>query len=222
MRRFTMAAAAAAALTMTGPAAAAVTVQMSGTLDTKVVDGALGSQVDADFAHDVPMAWTLSMTFEDPGQQGIWDASAWAFTLGDLSFDSTTTTASSANVYNISIQTSYFIALRGDFAPSLPGDELLYLSTNFLRLPTGGPRSPSTDPADYFAARTQDAGARVSSSSLSGPSGGYVDFRGSITSISFDGAFLPNQGVPEPSTWALMILGFGAAGAMLRRRPARA
>jgi hypothetical protein len=25
-------------------------------------------------------------------------------------------------------------------------------------------------------------------------------------------------GVPEPSSWALMILGFGAAGAMLRRR----
>ncbi|WP_414694730.1 PEPxxWA-CTERM sorting domain-containing protein, partial [Phenylobacterium sp.] len=24
--------------------------------------------------------------------------------------------------------------------------------------------------------------------------------------------------VPEPSTWALMILGFGGAGAMLRRR----
>ena len=30
----------------------------------------------------------------------------------------------------------------------------------------------------------------------------------------------PSLGVPEPATWALMIAGFGAAGALLRRRPA--
>lgn len=29
----------------------------------------------------------------------------------------------------------------------------------------------------------------------------------------------PTSPVPEPHTWALMILGFGASGAMLRRRP---
>ena len=27
-------------------------------------------------------------------------------------------------------------------------------------------------------------------------------------------------GVPEPASWALMIMGFGAAGAMIRRRKA--
>jgi hypothetical protein len=29
-----------------------------------------------------------------------------------------------------------------------------------------------------------------------------------------------NSAVPEPATWALMILGFGAIGYALRRRPA--
>jgi hypothetical protein len=31
--------------------------------------------------------------------------------------------------------------------------------------------------------------------------------------------FTPTPGVPEPSTWAMMIAGFGFAGAALRRRP---
>jgi hypothetical protein len=31
----------------------------------------------------------------------------------------------------------------------------------------------------------------------------------------------PGPGVPEPSTWALMLLGFGTAGALLRRRRLR-
>lgn len=33
------------------------------------------------------------------------------------------------------------------------------------------------------------------------------------------GQVVPGAAVPEPSSWALMILGFGAAGALLRRRP---
>lgn len=37
------------------------------------------------------------------------------------------------------------------------------------------------------------------------------------TSLTVDGV-APTGGVPEPASWALMILGFGAAGTMLRRR----
>ena len=35
-----------------------------------------------------------------------------------------------------------------------------------------------------------------------------------VSEVTFDGG----RGVPEPATWGLMIAGFGAAGAMLRRR----
>ncbi|MBJ7410831.1 MAG: PEP-CTERM sorting domain-containing protein, partial [Phenylobacterium sp.] len=45
--------------------------------------------------------------------------------------------------------------------------------------------------------------------------GGYVRTFGSLVpvSASLDGGF-----VPEPSTWAIMLLGFGAVGSAFRRR----
>ncbi|HZZ69475.1 MAG TPA: PEPxxWA-CTERM sorting domain-containing protein [Phenylobacterium sp.] len=36
--------------------------------------------------------------------------------------------------------------------------------------------------------------------------------------VVIDNVFVVAGGVPEPASWALMIMGFGAAGAMLRRR----
>ena len=40
----------------------------------------------------------------------------------------------------------------------------------------------------------------------------YDNLRFEITSVA------PGAAVPEPATWAMMIVGFGAAGALLRRR----
>jgi hypothetical protein len=60
----------------------------------------------------------------------------------------------------------------------------------------------------------------------------YYDFNGRrVTSIDFStestnafefDSLAGDVSVPEPATWAMMILGFGAAGAMLRRRTALA
>ncbi|HXA38478.1 MAG TPA: PEPxxWA-CTERM sorting domain-containing protein [Phenylobacterium sp.] len=53
---------------------------------------------------------------------------------------------------------------------------------------------------------------RISINQVADPFGlGYDDF-------SFDPGQAAGGGVPEPAAWALMIVGFGAAGAMLRRR----
>ena len=48
---------------------------------------------------------------------------------------------------------------------------------------------------------------------VSGTTGGAASFSGNL---SF------SQAVPEPGTWGLMLLGFGAVGASMRRRRARA
>lgn len=49
-----------------------------------------------------------------------------------------------------------------------------------------------------------------------------IDLLPEAVSLDFAGLtytlFSPSGAVPEPATWALMILGFGGAGAMLRRR----
>ena len=41
-----------------------------------------------------------------------------------------------------------------------------------------------------------------------------------VSQVTITYTALPTGGgvVPEPATWAMMIMGFGAAGAMLRRR----
>jgi hypothetical protein len=58
------------------------------------------------------------------------------------------------------------------------------------------------------------------------PSGGYdTNSRGTIAMVqtfSQGGFDRDSLGVPEPASWALMILGFGAVGALLRQRRGRA
>lgn len=46
---------------------------------------------------------------------------------------------------------------------------------------------------------------------VKGWSGGAGSYSGTL-------AFAPTAAIPEPGTWAMMIVGFGAAGAMVRNR----
>jgi hypothetical protein len=54
---------------------------------------------------------------------------------------------------------------------------------------------------------------------VSGTSGGNGAFAGTLSFV-LDAAGL--SGVPEPASWALMILGFGSAGALIRARRRKA
>jgi hypothetical protein len=47
----------------------------------------------------------------------------------------------------------------------------------------------------------------------------FADGRGVLMdNVIVNGELAPNAAVPEPATWAMMILGFGAAGSVLRKR----
>jgi hypothetical protein len=49
--------------------------------------------------------------------------------------------------------------------------------------------------------------------------GTTINFQGNLSSTITQAPYVqPSPGVPEPSSWALMILGFGGAGAVLRQR----
>ena len=45
-----------------------------------------------------------------------------------------------------------------------------------------------------------------------------ITLQSTRNSFEIDNLAIGNTAVPEPATWALMIMGFGGAGAMLRRR----
>jgi len=60
-----------------------------------------------------------------------------------------------------------------------------------------------TGPADFWIAYTLDTGDRVVTT---------------FHRVDADTWTSPTQAIPEPATWALMILGFGSVGAMMRRR----
>ena len=134
---------------------------------------------------------------------------------GDVAGDTTKYASVQANQTGIySANVGYFTAFS--FYLGSP-DDYNTLKFNFL----GGGSQTFTGPEiwggpSFGGDRTKGYrvyynfnGAKVSS----------IEFgTGSTNAFEFDG--LAGTAVPEPGTWALMILGFGGAGAMIRRRKA--
>lgn len=102
--------------------------------------------------------------------------------------------------------------------------------TGGITVPAPSGCTPSGQCATLAAWQASNPGAKVIGLSTGIGSGWGGAFGGAVDNISFTANgkttsynFEVAQGaVPEAGTWALMILGFGAAGAMLRRRTATA
>lgn len=109
--------------------------------------------------------------------------------------------------YTLSTATGFTAARRLSFdAGSLDPYNFINLDfANGTSQAFGGPFGPFT-PADSSRLIFTAAGAKITGFTL-----GSGD-----NSFEFDNLAL--GGVPEPSTWALMIVGFGAVGGAMRRR----
>ncbi|MCP9221521.1 PEPxxWA-CTERM sorting domain-containing protein [Erythrobacter sp. LQ02-29] len=116
----------------------------------------------------------------------------YTFTLNEFSFDG-------ENVFRKTYLNANGTARIGE--PGQPATQTgVNTQSNFSGPPTGGDYSLLFDIGN----------TRYSGTATVDPSGYH------LTQISYEA--LGAGGVPEPATWALMILGMGAAGAAMRRR----
>lgn len=76
---------------------------------------------------------------------------------------------------------------------------------------------PGVYPQDTEAWGINNLGDVVGTFHQDGNAHGFIYSKGLFTQIDHPDAFRPISGVPEPTTWAMMIIGFGFVGAAMRR-----
>jgi PEP-CTERM motif len=130
------------------------------------------------------------------------------FSVGPSTSSPATITLSTVGAYWLSFiwgssdryNTINFLDSAGNLLKSFTGDDVA---------PADGDRTdPSNNPVVTFHFSGTDA-ARV------------AKLQFSSTSNAFEIDNIRVVGVPEPTTWGMMILGFGVIGGMMRRRPSR-
>jgi hypothetical protein len=162
------------------------------------------------------ITWTVSGTFNDGGQLGGW------FTLNVdnyLSDYDLTTTAGSIVTSGVEYTPANSYWWNGDFYLDVePGDfgalnlafaDTLAVPEAHNALVTVDPGPPAPVVAQFPATFSYEC---VKSWSC------YLATGGPTRYIADGFASAPGGAVPEPAAWALMIVGFGLAGGLLRTR----
>jgi hypothetical protein len=211
MKILRSAGAALVALALTGSPAAAAVIVYAGTITSGVDNAGIFGGV-GDLAN---VAFTASFTYDPALGNHVTDATSERVTGGTDYGGASPITDASFTIGGVTLQ----------FIPTLRG-------AAFTSATTGTFGHEAATPDTYLLLQVVQAGAParlndlVSGTPTACPSC-QVYGLGSQGAINFS-AFLDVDSVrvgssdtgvvPEPATWALMILGFGGAGAMLRRR----
>ena len=123
--------------------------------------------------------------------------------------------------YWISLNEGALALLPGETSPGVYQIKMLINGTYLTTVGVGPGISPSGSPEVWggvglrFTAPTDQITITLLNDNRSNSSG----FSG-VDNVSLV-AMSATDGVPEPAAWAMMILGFGLAGAAIRRRPSR-
>lgn len=177
----------------------------------------LATAADAAAAATVIGAVRVEITSAVPDFLQIFDVSALEFgTLDDVA---SVAEGASASAVSSGFGTSTINAIDGSvFSPyySASGDSSEKLTIQLGRTATLSSfaitgRTDCCRSRDFWNVSIFGAGDALLFS-------GQLDARqsqGSVARVDFDA---PVGGIPEPATWAMMILGFGAAGVAIRRR----
>lgn len=162
---------------------------------------------------------TMTLSRQGGGAFDVNSAAPTAPTFGQRSLSPFFASNSGAFVADFSSDLSFLSVEMGDFAPSdedtltldifsgLGGTGTLLGSTSFFY---GSAGFPTTHTLSLSSA----TGFR--SAVVNGGSQGFPN------SVYYDNFIARVGGVPEPGTWAMMLLGFGAIGYSSRRRKVRA
>lgn len=207
------AAATLAGLAASAPASAAVIIvqgNLPGSLDTILLDGA-DSGLDNQILGQSNDGWTVKVVGNEnisPSNQGggqVWVAGTdGGLTFLDIYTPGGTFTAAEINI-NAPNQTEWSITLQGYDAGGVAFTQ--YVKKNLTPYPVGPVQFTDITNNSFFNFKATDGDVFTHVSFTTSGDVGVGQIRlGAITAV------------PEPTTWALMILGFAGVGGMLRRR----
>ena len=204
MRKLAILFATAAAIAVVQPAAAVVVVSGSSTIDA--TDASMTSRV---FRDAVASTWAAPKAFpgttaQSPTYYELVNATFASNALQTIYYEITYSTAATAAPFPFSV------AYQNSFNPG-------NLATNYIGDSGSSPVAGSVSYQVIVAAGQQLV--------LNFQAVGGVPVNYSYSVSAFSDAnrgqnFLPvTSGVPEPATWAMMLIGFGGMGYAMRRRP---